>query len=354
MKLILTCLGILVFASLFSCANGNTPADTTLPITVTIDGTEYAATGSYDFGLAEAKSTGITKTIILTNSTEFEITVKSITLSDEVNYSLITPTLPLTTAVDGTAEVKLTYSPQASGSQDSTISIEVDGLTDPYILNLTGEGNYAPTVKFGMKVSGAENSAANGFYDRDGFYSNYPNYTMAGNDYYMRFFDNDWFWGIGSTQGLDGPEYTTESKVTYMVPPESGWTVIPSVIPNGARLPLTPLTPLSDPSDLSITHYDISGTTGEIDDELTANYLYFDTEGDAEATTSTSYQWYRSDSEGETYTAITEATSKTYTPNNDFDSGHYLKVEITVTASTGITTESVIMSSATIRIQGPS
>ena len=343
--LIFTCSGLLIAGSFLSCDNGNTPSDTELPFTLTIDGTEQDAASSYNFGLTEAEGTGISKTIILTNSTGSDVTVNSLTLSDEVNYSLTSPALPVTTAAGGTAEVTLTFSPQSSGSIDSTISIEVQGISDPFILDLSGEGNYAPTVKFGIQVTGAGNTAANGFYERDGFFNtdpNYrrPNYTKSGSiNFYCYLYDysDGWFWGIDSTQGLgypDNTEYASDDWNEYMVPPETGW--VDNTI---------------EDTPPGLTLYDITGTNAQEDEELTANYLYFDEEGDAEVTADASYQWYRSNAEDGTYTAISGATTETYIPAAD--SGFFLKVEITPSAATGITSGKAVMSSATIEITSP-
>jgi hypothetical protein len=293
----LICIGLIIVASIISCTNGNTPSETALdatsPIVFTIDGTEYETEASYDFGFVDPDSTGITKTITLKNTGDNEITVTSITLSDDVNYSLTIPALPSTTAVDGTAEVVLTFRPQGSGDLNATVSIQVDGIDDPFVLNLTGEGNYAPTVKFGIKVSGAGTDNANGFYERLGFKNLYPYYeTTTIPKYYCFYKDPNTGWVVSSS--IDTlPEYSVLDDVRDpMVPPTSGW-----VIASG------------DSPAPSLTLHDIAETENAVELPLTANYLYSDAEGDAEA--STTYQWYNS-SDGENFTEISGATSKIY------------------------------------------
>ena len=61
--------------------------------------------------------------------------------------------------------------------------------------------------------------------------------------------------------------------------------------------------------------------------ELIGSYDYYDQEGSPEDESSTSYQWYVSDSESGTYTAISGATLITYTPPKIYE-GKYLKLGV--------------------------
>ncbi|MDA3956717.1 hypothetical protein [Oceanispirochaeta sp.] len=154
-------------------------------------------------------------------------------------------------------EVVLTFSPQASGDLETTVSVLVDGITDPFVLPLTGEGNYAPTVKFGIQVTGAGTADANGFYERDGFHTSNsetrPLYTKAGsvNFYcYIHPWDGD-VWGIDNTLTAGGsnpdPQYAQHTYPSTMVPPETGW------LDNSA-----------DDIPPSLTIYDIKGTNAQV------------------------------------------------------------------------------------------
>ena len=106
-----------------------------------------------------------------------------------------------------------------------------------------------------------------------------------------------------------------------------------------------------DPPPTLIIH-DISGNdpyTGEV---LTANYLYYDEEGDPEADGSAAFQWYRGDTLSGPFSPISGATNQTYT-TVPADDSKYLKVGITLTAETGITAEDEVMSSSTVQFISP-
>ena len=337
--LILICIGMIIAASIISCTDGaatETSSDSILPVVVMIDGTEYDTEASYDFGLTEAGSTGATKTITFKNSSESAITVTSVLLSEDSHYSLTAPTLPVTTPVDGTAEISLTFNPQASGDLNAILSIVIDGITDPFVLNLTGEGNYAPIVKFGILVSDSNTADTNGFYLRNSeLLNNKPKYTKESLPiYYSYSYSNDgdlWcFHNIIDISESNTPLYD-EDRSGVMVPPESGW-----------------LDSDYNAQPLKVTRYDITGTTGNFNETLTANYLYSDAEGDSEATSETSFQWYSSNTVDGTYTAIPGETDQEYILPNAM--GYFLKVEIKPAASTGITEGTAVLSSSTTEI----
>ncbi|MGA2506133.1 MAG: DUF2341 domain-containing protein [Chitinispirillaceae bacterium] len=77
----------------------------------------------------------------------------------------------------------------------------------------------------------------------------------------------------------------------------------------------------------------ISGTP-KVGQTLTGSYTYYDAEGDAES--GSTFQWYRAtDSSGTNRTAISGATSITYTMT-DADEDKYIQFEVTPHASSGI------------------
>ncbi len=79
----------------------------------------------------------------------------------------------------------------------------------------------------------------------------------------------------------------------------------------------------------------ITGTR-MVGDTLTGHYTYFDSNFDAEGTST--FRWLRSDAANGTYTAIPGATSSTYVLTND-DMGMFLKFEVTPVSTAAPTNE---------------
>lgn len=332
--------GLIIISLLSSCDEGTLPPDFSEFLEFSVDETSFTDNAEYDFGLSAAEGSGKTSSLTITNTSDITINVTSLDLSDTVNYSFTSPELPFTAESGQSTAITLTYHPQSSGSHTAAISINIDGIAETFTLKLIGEGNYAPTVKFGIQVVGAGIAAANGFYARDGFRiedtMNRPMYTKMGTEnYYSYIYPWDGaIWCIDDTQTAGGnnpePKYNLTSY-PMIVPGASGWSTETGTAPAP-----------------TIIRYDITGTSAYYNEVLTANYLFYDAEDDTEAASGTSYQWYRSYAEKGTYSSITGATSKTYTLPND--TGYFLKVEITPAASAGITIGTPVMSSATIQI----
>jgi len=333
--LILLCISLVLFVTVLSC--DNTPPGGSSLYSITIDETVYETSTAYSFGLTETGSTGKTITLVLKNTGDTDIAVSAIALSDTVNYSITTPALPHTAAAGSTVTTSVIFKPQTSETHAATVSITVEGFADPFVLNLTGQGNYAPTVKFGIEVSDSKNADTNGFYERESaLLNNKPKYTKSVLPvYYCYSYENDgylWCFHNNTDASWENHPLYDEDRSGVMVPPVDGW-----------------LDSVSDPQPLKVSRYDITGTGGFTNELLTANYKYYDAEGDIED--SVSYQWYASDTENGTYTAISGETGKTYTPSDK--SGKYIKVEVTPTAKTGITAGTPVMSSPTVQIQNP-
>ncbi len=335
---------------LSGCDTGVTPAGSssgTDAYTVEFsDGTTVLAgdTG-YDFGVVEAEAGSVTVSVRITNDSDANIIVTAVSVSDTTNFTLSTPVLPGTIEPGQNVDYSITFNPAASGDVNADVSVTIDGLASPVVAQLTGEGNYAPLPLFGITVSDAEISGANGFYARDGFVSadssTRPKYTKTGTTTYYSYvytYEVD-LWciadimdaGNGNAPLYDGPFSIGDNPLT---PPPSGWTYVSG----------------ESTSALSIDAHDISGADPNSPTTLTANYKFYDAEGDNEAAGSAVYQWYRSDTETGTYTAITNATSATYTTTVE-DEEKYLAVGITVTAETGITAGTEVLSSPTVRIE---
>ena len=346
---ILLSLTLLILFFINSCDDGSTTTpDLTLLYGITIDDTSYDNNATYNFGVAEAENGSKTATLNLTNNGETSITVASVVLSFSVNYSISVPEMPFTAEPGDSTAVSVTFSPTASGTKTAIIRITVDGLTDPFVLNLSGEGNYPPTVKFGMTVTDAGVAGANGFYERNDFLSPLaelsPRYDKTGTtDYYSYIYNvsDTYAWCIDDSLTADRVSNRPFYDNAY-------WLAIPMVPPSGewtARMYST------ETADFPvITVQDITGISGTVGEELTANYYYNDTEGDAEDPSAAAFQWYSSDTVDGTYTAINGATNKTFTPDT---SGVFLKVQVTPAAATGFLPGTANMSSATREIVLP-
>lgn len=329
--LILTILGLIPALTFISCEDP--PPNLTELYNISIFETEYLTDSSYDFGLTEANGAGKSVTVILTNAGDFELTITALSLSETDHYTLTAPSLPSITKAGDTAKAIVTFRPQTFGALPAVLSITVSGFTDPFILNLTGNGNHPPTLSFGITVSGAGDSDANGFYTRDGFKGSddfrRPLYTKSGTTNYHCYLYNDdavYLWCIHtSLDAGSGNDPLYEISGTSIVPPASGWS-----------------------PPLTVTCQDITGTDGSTTQELTANYLYSDADGDAENTDGTIYQWYRAEDEEGPFERIDIGQAKTYKPEND--AGYYLKVDIIPVAADGIPTGVAVRSSSTIQI----
>ncbi len=92
-------------------------------------------------------------------------------------------------------------------------------------------------------------------------------------------------------------------------------------------------------SSLSVVSVPFSGDTSGVGNQLTAYYVFSDTDGDNEGTSL--YQWYRSDSEDGVYSAISNATGVTYTTTDD-DNEMFLKFEVTPVDEHGLEGTSVL------------
>lgn len=339
---------VILFLILTGCDNGTVPPGGNLVFDVVFSDGEVEVSGDevFDFGLTEAGGGSKTVTLIVTNNGESGLTVTALSVSDDTNYSLETPGLPGEIAAGQTGQYSLLFEPEESGALTADVSVTVDGLADPVTVSVTGEGNFAPVPRFGITVSGAEISGANGFYVRDGMkagaFNTRPNYIKNGSPVYYSYVydsgDGD-IWSIADVDnaayGGNDPLYIDNAYDTSrLAPPLSGWVDMSYT-----------------GSALSVAVHDISGPNTTYGETLTADYLYFDAEDDPEAAGTAAYQWYRSDSgdPNGSYTAISGQTSSTYTTTVS-DVGRHIKVGITLTAESGFTAGSEVLSSPTAQI----
>ena len=113
----------------------------------------------------------------------------------------------------------------------------------------------------------------------------------------------------------------------------------PSSTANATPVSATPTAPVA--SSVSISG---SAALGEL---LTGTYTFSDVNANTEATST--YRWLRADTSDGSYTAISGATSISYTITSD-DLNKYLKFEVTPVANTSPTTGSPALSAATSQV----
>jgi hypothetical protein len=79
------------------------------------------------------------------NLLESDVTVNTVTI-DNASYSALAPTLPVTVAAGESIAVSLSFEPTSSGVELAVLSVTIEGVAQPFVLNLTGEGNYPPAA----------------------------------------------------------------------------------------------------------------------------------------------------------------------------------------------------------------
>jgi len=90
-------------------------------------------------------------------------------------------------------------------------------------------------------------------------------------------------------------------------------------------------------------------TFAKVGQTLTGSYSYSDADSDAEGTTT--FRWLSSSTENGTYTAISGATTQSYTVTLS-DATKYLKFEVTPVASAGASPGTVVLSAASSQVTG--
>ena len=237
--------------------------------------------------------------------------------------------LPFTVIAVESISASLIFGPTASGAVTAVLSAVIDGADLPFVLNLSGEGNYPPVAEAIVEVSGAGTAAVNGTYYRtEEIEDECPVYRLTGTDYRIYranpevlgwFIDNDFTFGpvhYGNwTETLTAPNGTIED-----------WWVGEDGV--------------ADPPS---TVGEIVSSSGAVDslpqgDVISPNFVYADAEGNTEGTTL--YQWYRSDAPDDptgTYSPISGEIDSSYTVVVA-DNGYHFKVLVTPVATDGITT----------------
>lgn len=301
-----------------------------------------------DFGMVEAEGGTENRSITVTNSGDESVTVTDAVLSDTTNYTLQIDTPPLTLEPGDSTTVSCDFHPQASGTIEATVTVSAEELDEDAVINLTGEGNYAPGFKSGYNVSNAPNNFS-GFYVEDGEKNGKPKYTkINGTVGYLFYYDSS-------------ASASVQSRVVQAPDPtDPTWVIADSLdvvdVSDQSEDYTSNLPVPDDPangdwaysSSLSLNEGPAIYASDSVDSALEVYYGYSDAEGDAESVTT--FQWYRCDTADHAGTPIDGATEKTYEPVDD-DNGKYLKCEVTPKAESGIANGEGVMSSASGQIE---
>ena len=295
-------LSSIVLASLVISGCFLISVDSSGALSIDIDAAVYAYDATFDFGPVDPAAGPATVTAGIVNITERNVTVTALSVNNVV-FAVETPALPATIAAGESAEVSLSFDPENSENLEGILSVTIDRADIPFVLNLRGEGNYAPVAEVIVNVTG-------GIPDMTGIYElssepspdGYRVYAVPDNSYTLYGMDAEGYprWHL-DTDLDDGNGHLCEYASSR----------------DGLSAPSVPSSDWS-PIDCEVA----PDTVGEIgspsaflmeDDTVTANYRYSDAEGDPAGTPL--YQWYRSDTADPTgsYTAITGAASVSYT-----------------------------------------
>ena len=278
-----------------------------------------------DFGTNLAGGSGSSISGTVRNQSGATITLQSLTLSDSQNYSLSEIDLPKELPPESILDFELSFSPVSSGTKTAELSVTyIIDTEETLTVNLTGEGNEAPSAAFGLEVSGASAyPEINGFYERDGNYNSASRYKMTGGtDYFIYFYMSDGqFWGINDTLNDDYPYYS--GGVRY------GARAVIQVSDNGHYI-YPPEFNLNDSEDWHenfSTPNQITFATGitRENDTLKANHKFIDTEGDKES--GTKYRWFISSSADGTFTVVSGETASEISVTDH--QGSFFKLEVT-------------------------
>ncbi len=299
--------------------------------TVKVNSTVYGHDATLGFGPVNPDGDPSVAAGELHNITDVDITVTEVS-TDNAVFSVETEALPFTVLAGESTSVSLIFDPTASGAVGAVLTAVTDRTDLPFVLNLSGEGNYPPVANAIVEVSGAGTTAVNGTYYRtDEVGQGYPVYRF-GTDYVLYGWPNDGIeWLIDDDLDSGSDLYSLHTGGCYTAP-------------NGT--PAHWFTGVGDTPDPT-TVGEIKSSLGSVyqlpeGDEISPNYRYSDAEDDTEGTTL--YQWYRSDAPevpAGTYSPISGEIGSSYTVGlGDVDS--YLKVLVTPVATDGITTGAAV------------
>ena len=288
---------------------------------------DYSHNETYDFGLqqAEKDSKTITGAVVYTGDTPVQVSSVDLSGTDHFTLDFTGSTItsfPATVSPGEELSFSLSFSPSASGSLNTDLNITINESQTVFTLHLTGTGNYAPTAKFGIVISNAEDSSVNGYYvyQYDPQSQNWifnktdqSGYTIQNN--------GDYGWELWNSSGSN-PLYYDSNYTSY--PLSSSWLVFVT----GQGDPVSSLK--ADEGIGTSISYINSG------DILKGDFIYSDAENDVE--TGSIYTWSTADSPSGPWTVVQTGTEtegkKDYTVKPT-DEGLYLKLTVTPEDSNG-------------------
>jgi hypothetical protein len=311
-----------------------------------IESTQYGYDATVNFGLANPDGAPVVLAGTLENLLGRDVTVESAEVDGD-SFSVDTPALPVTIAKDESVGVSLSFAPKGSGEKTGTLTIVFAGQNEPFVLNLTGEGNYPPVAYAAVTVTGTEPRPYHGTYIRSGTKTEYllPNPGLGVPETYL-----------SPSYVLPGTVYTIWAAATDG---RMGWVIDDDFVYDGGvntayygyeYSPYALVAPSGDESHFWLPKTgDANGTTvvGEIDapngdyaasgQTISAHYLYSDAENDPKGVAT--FQWLISDSMNGPFTAIDGETGAELIVGASMNMDEkYLAVEVTPVAESGITT----------------
>ncbi|PCJ55377.1 MAG: hypothetical protein COA79_20855 [Planctomycetota bacterium] len=292
-----------------SGVSNDVPTASSLTITDNNGGSAIAGdilTGAYIFADVDGDPEGtstiqwLRNGVVINNATSLNYTV----LISDGNSSITFEVTP----------IALTGETTGSKATSSSITITVIINTPPTATNVTIVDENGGTVELGDTLKGSYT------------YSDANGDAESGSEY-------RWLRNNFPISGANSINFTLTSSdidksITFEVSPKTvtgdpkGSAVVSSGITIGSSINNPPVASL-------VTITDDNGGTAEVGDQLTGSYLYSDSEGDIEG--SSTFRWLRNG------TAISGAISKTYTLGS-LDSGKSIAIEVTPIAATGTTT----------------
>lgn len=308
-------------------------------IEVVVDATPYGFGATLDFGIVDPDGEPATINATIQNISDADLVVTGISVEGSA-FGVSAPQLPRTIESAGETAVSLTFDPDGSGAFDGSILVTIQRGDVPFVVNLAGEGNFAPVAFGAVTVQGGDLPAIRGTYRRAGSITgpaydqgsqvdvdyDFPVYELSGTDYVIYAYDDgptNWALDDDDDSG-DGTTLLYGQSRTY-APAHA------LVAPSGT----TAWVPQGQFGGPTITG-EIDASSGEyagLGETISINYLFEDAEDDLEG--DSTYQWYQSDFIGGPYSEITNATA----PTLALEIEHYFKYltcEVTPVAATGI------------------
>ena len=246
-------------------------------VAVSFSAAGYDVVGNtLDFGFIPVGTDSLTVRVTITNESAKVVEITTLSIDDTESFTLTPPVLPRTLRIGERADGgSLVFSPQDSGEVTTTISATFGPPETTVTGNVSGTGDYAPTIRFKTSVSNATlHAEVNGdYYSNPLLHNTLITYLKPGTpDLYIYYFQNDGdFWGIDSvfSEGyphgdLGAPLYGAWADVNSDYPPDTNMSQW------GEKVSSPPI----DVIDVKTQVYSIYSP-----DQLLANYDFLDEDG---------------------------------------------------------------------------